>query len=113
LVAIVSLIYAVPLAGLLLSGLAFPLVPELPLGNAVRETPVSRPPTILRISAACPGTPSLEAPPRAISLSIPRSRCRIGESEYPYFLTGTVVGWLPVFTRPEAVQIVVLQTLVE
>ncbi len=37
---------------------------------------------------------------------MPRGRCRIGETEYPYFLTGTVVGRLPVFTRPEAVQIV-------
>ena len=37
---------------------------------------------------------------------MPRSRYRIGETEYPYFLTCTVVGWLPVFTRPEAVQIV-------
>ena len=25
--------------------------------------------------------------------SMPRSRCRVGETEYPYFLTGTVVGW--------------------
>ncbi len=24
---------------------------------------------------------------------MPRSRCRIGETEFPYFLTGTVVGW--------------------
>jgi putative transposase len=37
---------------------------------------------------------------------MPRSRYRIGETEYPYFLTCTVVAWLPVFTRPEAVQIV-------
>ena len=37
---------------------------------------------------------------------MPRSRYRIHETEYPYFLTCTVVGWLPVFTRPEAVQIV-------
>jgi len=35
-----------------------------------------------------------------------RSRYRIGEGHYPYFLTCTVVGWLPVFTRPETVQIV-------
>ena len=35
-----------------------------------------------------------------------RSRYKIIENEYPYFLTCTVVGWLPVFTRPEAVQIV-------
>jgi putative transposase len=35
-----------------------------------------------------------------------RTRYRIFESEHPYFLTCTIVGWLPVFTRPEAVQIV-------
>jgi putative transposase len=35
-----------------------------------------------------------------------RSRYRIFENEYPYFLTCTIVGWLPVFTRPEAFQIV-------
>jgi len=35
-----------------------------------------------------------------------RSHYRIGENGYPHFLTCTVVGWLPVFTRPETVQIV-------
>ncbi len=34
-----------------------------------------------------------------------RSRYKFGESAYPHFLTCTVVGWLPVFTRPETVQI--------
>ena len=34
-----------------------------------------------------------------------RSRSQFGEAEYPHFLTGTVVGWLPGFTRPETVQI--------
>jgi REP element-mobilizing transposase RayT len=34
-----------------------------------------------------------------------RSRYRIYEDYYPYFLTCTVVGWLPVFTRPETMQI--------
>jgi REP element-mobilizing transposase RayT len=34
-----------------------------------------------------------------------RTRYRIGETEYPYFLTCTVVGWLPVFTRQESVAI--------
>jgi REP element-mobilizing transposase RayT len=34
-----------------------------------------------------------------------RSRYRIFEREYPYFMTCTVVGWLPVFTRPDAVEI--------
>ena len=35
-----------------------------------------------------------------------RSRYRFGEASFPHFLTCTVVGWLPVFTRPETVQIV-------
>jgi putative transposase len=35
-----------------------------------------------------------------------RSRYRIYENEYPYFLTCTIVGWLPVFTRPATVQII-------
>jgi REP element-mobilizing transposase RayT len=35
-----------------------------------------------------------------------RSRDRFGENEYPYFLTCTIVGWLPVFTRPETVQFI-------
>jgi REP element-mobilizing transposase RayT len=34
-----------------------------------------------------------------------RSRYRFGESPFPHFLTCTVVGWLPVFTRQETVQI--------
>lgn len=35
-----------------------------------------------------------------------RSRYRIFETEYPHFMTCTVAGWLPVFTRPETVDIV-------
>jgi hypothetical protein len=35
-----------------------------------------------------------------------RTRYRIYEDGYPYFMTCTIVGWLAVFTRPEAVQIV-------
>jgi REP element-mobilizing transposase RayT len=35
-----------------------------------------------------------------------RTRYRIGETHYPYFLTCTTVGWLPVFTRPKAGQVV-------
>jgi REP element-mobilizing transposase RayT len=34
-----------------------------------------------------------------------RTRYRIFETEYPYFMTCTIVGWLPVFTRQEAVRI--------
>lgn len=36
-----------------------------------------------------------------------RSRYRIFENEAPYFLTCTFVGWLPIFTRPAAVEIVI------
>ncbi|MDB5389053.1 MAG: transposase, partial [Planctomycetaceae bacterium] len=39
-------------------------------------------------------------------LFMSRSRYRIFETEFPYFCTCTIVGWLPVFTRREAVQIV-------
>jgi REP element-mobilizing transposase RayT len=35
-----------------------------------------------------------------------RDRWKFGDSKYPYFMTCTVVGWLPVFTRQVAVQII-------
>jgi REP element-mobilizing transposase RayT len=35
-----------------------------------------------------------------------RTRYRVLDNAYPHFLTCTIVGWLPVFTRPEAVQII-------
>ena len=35
-----------------------------------------------------------------------RTRYKIFETEYPYFMTCTVVGWVPVFTRPQAAQII-------
>ncbi len=35
-----------------------------------------------------------------------RSRYRFGEPKYPHFMTCTIVGWLPVFTRPESVKII-------
>jgi REP element-mobilizing transposase RayT len=38
-------------------------------------------------------------------VAMTRSRYRIYEDYYPYFLTCTVVGWLPVFTRSDTVQI--------
>ena len=34
------------------------------------------------------------------------SRYRIYETEFPYFMTCTIVGWLPVFARPEAATII-------
>jgi REP element-mobilizing transposase RayT len=37
---------------------------------------------------------------------MPRSRYRITDGVQPYFLTCTIVGWLPVFTRAESVEIV-------
>lgn len=35
-----------------------------------------------------------------------RSRYRIFERDYPHFMTWTIVGWIPVFTRREAVEII-------
>jgi REP element-mobilizing transposase RayT len=35
-----------------------------------------------------------------------RSRYRIFETAYPYFMTSTVVAWLPVFARPQLVEII-------
>ena len=35
-----------------------------------------------------------------------RTRYKVCDNAYPHFLTCTVVGWIPVFTRPETVQIV-------
>ena len=35
-----------------------------------------------------------------------RCRYRPGENNCPYFLNCTIVGWLPVFTRPEMAQII-------
>jgi len=35
-----------------------------------------------------------------------RTRYRIFENEYPYFLTNTIVAWLPIFSHPPLVEIV-------
>jgi putative transposase len=37
---------------------------------------------------------------------MPRSRYRIFETEYPYFMTSTIVAWMPVFIHPWAVEII-------
>jgi REP element-mobilizing transposase RayT len=37
---------------------------------------------------------------------VTRTRYRICEQRQPHFLTGTIVGWLPIFSRPDAAQIV-------
>src|SRR5262249_52399141 len=42
----------------------------------------------------------------ALGSIMTRTRYRIYEDIYPCFMTCTLVGWVPVFTRPEAVQIV-------
>ena len=44
--------------------------------------------------------------PDAEKNTMARSRYRILEPEKPHFLTCTVLEWLPVFTRPDAVQII-------
>jgi REP element-mobilizing transposase RayT len=35
-----------------------------------------------------------------------RTRYRIFETHYPYFMTCTIAGWLPVFTRADSVDII-------
>jgi putative transposase len=37
---------------------------------------------------------------------MPRSRYRVLHDQYPHFLTATVNNWLPIFTRPETMNIV-------
>jgi len=37
---------------------------------------------------------------------MPRSRYRVLDDHYPHFITATINNWVPVFTRPEAVHIV-------
>jgi putative transposase len=37
---------------------------------------------------------------------MPRSRYRFTQPNHPHFLTATINNWLPLFTRPEAVEIV-------
>jgi len=34
-----------------------------------------------------------------------RTRYRVCEQRHPQFLTGTVAGWLPIFGRPKAAQV--------
>jgi hypothetical protein len=54
-------------------------------------------------------TPFGNAPPgnsvSCYNAPMTRTRYRIFQTEYAYFLTCTVVGWVPLFTRPEAVDI--------
>ena len=35
-----------------------------------------------------------------------RSRYRFGEQEYPYFITNTIVAWLPIFAQPKLADII-------
>ncbi len=35
-----------------------------------------------------------------------RTRYRIFETEYPYFMTYTINAWLPIFTRPESAEVI-------
>jgi hypothetical protein len=46
-----------------------------------------------------------EASPKKYAV-MTRTRYRIFEDFRPHFCTGTIVGWLPIFTRTEAVQII-------
>jgi hypothetical protein len=37
------------------------------------------------------------------SIAIARTRYQIYDTDRPYFMTCSIVGWLPVFTRPACV----------
>ncbi len=37
---------------------------------------------------------------------MPRSRYRVMDCKFPHFMTATINNWLPVFTRPETMEIV-------
>jgi len=47
-----------------------------------------------------------QSPTQYGSIIMGRSRYVITEADQPHFMTCTVVEWLPVFTRPETVQII-------
>jgi putative transposase len=58
-----------------------------------------------------PLVPTLCVGTHAWTLCVPRTtmtrtRYRVHEGHYPYFLTCTIVGWLPIFTRLETVQVI-------
>lgn len=36
-----------------------------------------------------------------------RSRYKINDTSYPYFVTCTILHWIPIFTRPETVEIII------
>jgi len=54
------------------------------------------------------GNAFLDAPRRTVyrKKSMGRSRYHITDNAVPYFHTCTIVGWLPIFTRPNTVQII-------
>jgi putative transposase len=71
------------------------LVPKLCFGTHFREAP-------LRVTM-----PRYRSPqPQPQQALMTHSRYRIFETTHPYFMTCTIVGWLPVFTRPEAVNLI-------
>jgi putative transposase len=69
----------------------------------LRPTPLTLGPNVLVGTATAPYPSPTQS---GIIPSMPRSKYRFYETEYPYFMTCTVVGWLPVFTRPETVNII-------
>src|SRR5260370_25379744 len=63
---------------------------QAPLGRPRREAPL----------------PGDYFPARRWSTAMTRSRYRIYDSNHPHFITCTIVGWLPVFSRPPVVNII-------
>jgi putative transposase len=59
----------------------------------------------LRLSYRADRNQGYPTPGQLRVIAMGRSRYRIRQDQVPYFQTCTVVGWLPVFTRPETAQV--------
>src|SRR5438477_219465 len=71
-----------------------------------RVTDAKRSLAALRSQAELGNEDEDEAPLRRIKHPMSRDRYRIGDPCAAHFFTGTIVAWLPLFTRPEAAQII-------
>src|SRR5262249_17956696 len=87
---------------------AVPAIRAAPAAGGVAE-PATGKKEVIRIGPSFPRSPWERTSGRSASREsrhMTRTRYRIHEGHFPYFLTCTLVGWLPVFTLPETKQIV-------
>jgi REP element-mobilizing transposase RayT len=82
------------------------LVPTLCVGMPSSTLRVAGKALVSKLKLSAAENLRSEASRRGEPSTMSRSRYHFGENPVPHFLTCTIVGWLPVFTRPETVQIV-------